>query len=146
MKKTTKFGSFLAFVLAFVFIFSPMFLLAQNNGGNSPPPTGNPPGGGNSPPPPTTISINIPNPLKVDTIYEFIRLVIDNIVLPIGGVLAVLYIMYAGFLMVTARGDEAQIKKGRAAFLHAAIGTAILLGAWVIAIVIENTINSLRTG
>jgi hypothetical protein len=102
---------------------------------------------GTNPPPSTgTGLITIPNPLKSgnsNTLYGFISDLINGVVVPIGGVLAVLYIMYAGFLMVTARGSEEQIKKGRAAFTHAAIGTAILLGAWVIATVIENTIKSL---
>ncbi len=90
------------------------------------------------------VTLSIPNPLKgSNTLYGFISDVINGVVIPIGGVLAVLYIIYSGFLMVTARGNEDQIKKGRDAFTHAAIGTAILLGAWVIATVIENTIKSL---
>jgi Type IV secretion system pilin len=88
--------------------------------------------------------VSIPNPLKgSNTLYGFISDVIQNVLIPIGGILAVLYIMYSGFLMVTARGNEDQIKKGRLAFTHAAIGTAILLGAWIIATVIQNTISSL---
>lgn len=94
----------------------------------------------------TPIDITIENPLKgSSTLYGFIKDVIDNIIVPIGGVLATLYIIYAGFLLVTARGDEKQITQGKTAFLHAAIGTAILLGAWVIATVIETTINSLTS-
>lgn len=93
-------------------------------------------------------SIKIENPLAakgVNTISDFLKLVINDLVLPIGALIAVLYIMYAGFLMVTARGDEGQLKDAKAAFTHAAIGTAILLGSWVIAEVIQTTVNSLTS-
>lgn len=94
------------------------------------------------------IEIRIENPLAargVNTISDFLKVVINDLVLPIGALIAVLYIMYAGFLMVTARGDEGQLKDAKAAFTHAAIGTAILLGSWVIAEVVQTTVNSLTS-
>ncbi len=94
------------------------------------------------------IEIRIENPLAargVNTISDFLKVVINDLVLPIGALIAVLYIMYAGFLMVTARGDESQLKDAKAAFTHAAIGTAILLGSWVIAEVVQTTVNSLTS-
>lgn len=94
------------------------------------------------------IQIKIENPLAakgVNTISDFLKVVINDLVLPIGALIAVLYIMYAGFLMVTARGDEGQLKDAKAAFTHAAIGTAILLGSWVIAEVVQTTVNSLTS-
>ncbi len=128
-------------ILVFLFLFSPILLLGGESEGPDP---GLDPGEGEGPNPVVT-TIKIQNPVRgASTLYEFISLVINNIVLPLGGVIAVLYIMYAGFLLVTARGDEKQIGEGKAAFTNAAIGTAILLGAWVIAQVIETTINQLR--
>ncbi len=134
-----KLKTFAIHALCFSFVFFPLLALADNHQNQGPTSlTGN-----EGPDPP--ISITIPNPIRgAGTIYEFISLVINNIVLPLGGVIAVLYIMYAGFLLVTARGDETQIKDGKRAFTNAAIGTAILLGSWVIASVIETTINQLR--
>lgn len=92
------------------------------------------------------VEIIIPNPLNdsIDSIPDLIRVIIDNILLPIGGVIAVVMIMYAGFLYVTGRGNPAQIKKAHSALLWAVIGAAILLGAWVISEAIENTIGQLR--
>jgi hypothetical protein len=137
-------------LFALCLLVLPLVISAQvdGGGGGSPPPPGSG-GGGGSPPPPgssgSPIRITIDNPVKGDgNIYSFITLIIDSIVLPLGGVIAVLYIMYAGFLMVTARGDAKQVAEGRTAFTNAAIGTAILLGAWVIAKVIEATIDQLR--
>jgi hypothetical protein len=93
------------------------------------------------------VKIEIPNPIgrHGDTIPALFRAIVDNIILPIGGVLAVLAFIYSGFLYVTAQGNETKIATAHRALLYTAIGTAILLGAWVISSVIENTINSLRS-
>jgi hypothetical protein len=69
---------------------------------------------------------------------------VNNILIPIGGVVAVLMIMYAGFLYVTAGGNEAKIKTAHQALTWAVIGAAILLGAWVISQAIQGTINQLK--
>jgi len=96
--------------------------------------------------------INIPSPLKMCqgstpgsdcSIPGLLNVIINNIVVPIGGVVAALMIMYAGFLYVTARGDTAQIKKAHEALLYGCIGAAILLGAKVIATAIKGTIDQL---
>ncbi len=91
------------------------------------------------------IVIQIPNPLRntTGTIPDLIIAIIDNIVLPIGGVVAVLMVMWAGFLFVTARGNEKKITDAKQAILYACIGAAILLGAKVIASAIQATINQL---
>jgi len=78
------------------------------------------------------------------TLFTLLRMIIDNILLPIGGVLAVLSFIYAGFLYVTAQGSADKLKTAHKALLYTSVGTAVLLGSWVIAKVIENTINSLR--
>ena len=79
-----------------------------------------------------------------DSLFSLLRAIIDGIVLPIGGVLAVLAFVYAGFLYVTAQGNESKLKTAHKALLYTSVRTAVLLGSWVIAKVIENTINQLR--
>jgi predicted permease len=79
------------------------------------------------------------------TLFSFLRSIIDNIILPIGGVLAVLAFIFSGFLYVMAQGNETKLKTAHNALLYTAIGTAILLGSWVLAKVIETTVNQLRT-
>jgi hypothetical protein len=72
------------------------------------------------------------NPLKADSFGQLIKNILDiitNIALPI----AALFIIWAGFLFVTARGSETQITKARTTFLWTIIGTAIVVGAKVIA-------------
>ena len=89
--------------------------------------------------------IKLKNPLKGNEsdLYGFIKLVVNNVLIPVGGVVAVLYIMYSGFLMVTAQGNTTQIEKAKKGFFYAVIGTAVLLGAWVITEGIVSTIDQI---
>ncbi len=89
-----------------------------------------PPGGKNK----------IDNPLKNDDLFAFINSIIDA-ALKIGAVVAVLAIIFAGFMFVTAQGDEEKIKTAKRILLYAAIGIVILLGARVISDVIINTVK-----
>jgi hypothetical protein len=92
----------------------------------------------------TTFNIRFPNPFRGGTtLYDFIRVVVTDIVLPIGGLISVIYIILAGFKFVTAQGDEKKIGEARQALLYGSIGAAIILGAWVIVQVIQTTIDSL---
>ena len=88
--------------------------------------------------------IEIKNPFKEETIEGLITTIIKDILIPIGSVVAVVMVIYAGFLFVTARGDTGQITKAKDALLWAVIGAAILLGAWIISEAISKTINQLR--
>ncbi len=93
---------------------------------------------------PSTGSTKISNPFSGgDTLFALLRTIINDILMPIGGVLAVLAFIYSGFLYVTAQGNETKIKTAHTALLYTAIGTAVLLGSWVLATVICNTIGQL---
>lgn len=93
-----------------------------------------------------TLSFGLENPFRFgNSLYEFIKALIDQVILPIGGVIVVVYIIYSGYLFVTAAGNESQIRKARDNFVWVVVGTAVLLGAWLIARAIENTINNLRS-
>ncbi|KKU67314.1 MAG: hypothetical protein UX89_C0016G0017 [Parcubacteria group bacterium GW2011_GWA2_47_16] len=86
----------------------------------------------------------IPNPLGADTtIVSFITTLLDTI-FPIASLVSVFFLIFAGFLMVTAGGNEEKLSKARQAFLWTVIGVAILLGAKVLSAVICGTINQLN--
>ena len=87
--------------------------------------------------PPGTICSPYPEDF---TIVSFLNFILNNIVLPIGAVIAVLFLVYAGFLFVTARGNETQLEHAKATLLWTIIGIAILFGSTVIANGIQNTI------
>lgn len=106
------------------------------------------PAGGTS----NTGGSTIPNPFNCGgaadssggcTLNVFLLSILHNIVLPLGGILAVLAFIWVGFMFVTARGNPAKIETARTALLYVAIGTAVLLGAEIIAAVIQNTANQL---
>ncbi len=89
-------------------------------------------------------SATIENPLgNTGTFAELISK-IASIVLKIGFPIAVLFIIYSGFLFVTARGSEDKIKTAKQTFTWAIIGTAVLLGAEVLALAIQATIESFK--
>lgn len=83
----------------------------------------------------------IKNPIKQNNIFCLIYDVIQGVI-GILSIVAALYIMYSGFLFVSARGNETKIKTAKSSFLNAIIGTAILLGAWAITTTIVGIINS----
>ncbi|MEX1027102.1 MAG: hypothetical protein WD049_03710 [Candidatus Paceibacterota bacterium] len=74
------------------------------------------------------------------TLMEFIQIVITDVILPIASVVVVIAIIYTGFLFVAARGNAAKLETARTAFVWTVIGTAVLLGSWVIATAIEGTL------
>lgn len=66
-----------------------------------------------------------------------------TLVYQVGLPIVVVMIVYAGFMYVRARGNPAEITKAHDAIKWTLIGTAIVLGASVISIIIQGTINSL---
>ena len=88
------------------------------------------------------VSADLENPLKSKTFADLIANV-AKIVAQIGFPIAALAIIYSGFLFVTARGNEKQLEDAKRTFLWTIIGTAILLGAWAIAIAVQTFITGL---
>lgn len=80
----------------------------------------------------------IVNPFKFRTVQELLQSIL-SIVVKIGTPIAAFFIILAGFQYVMAAGNETAIAKAHQTFLGALIGTAILLGAQVIATLLANT-------
>ena len=137
-------------LITIFFTLAPFFTFAQVGGGTNPTPGGgtNPvPGGGTNPvsgdtSQVTVIDINIPNPISVGTIPEFIQKVLEFII-TIGLPILAMAIIYSGFLFITAQGAEAQITKAKNALLFAVIGGFILLGSWLIAGAVKEALTDL---
>lgn len=120
--------------------FLPGEVLAQTGlptGGGSTNVTGEPAGG----------SAIFTNPLKdgVDSLPGLLGLVLD-IMVQIGTTIVIIAIIYAGFLYTTARGNERQITKAHTVIKGVLIGSAIILGAFVIAQVIKETAEDVIEG
>lgn len=86
----------------------------------------------------------ITNPLSnINSVNELILKILE-VVVKIGLPVIALSIIYVGFLFIKARGNDGELKTAKTAFLWVIIGAAIVLGAQVIAIAIQGTINSLK--
>ena len=88
-------------------------------------------------------SVTLENPLEADDIVELFQTIID-IVLIFAVPLIVFFIIYAGFLYVTARGDTGTIQKAHMALLYAIIGGLLILGERVLIEVIGGTVDVFR--
>ena len=123
--------------IIFYLVTNPLISYAQTNGSGT-----TQQGGGSGT---TEINAKIVNPFKLGgNLTDFFLAILNNIILPIGGIIAVLAFIWAGFLYVTAQGNQTQISQAHKALLYSAIGTAILIGSSAIALVIKNTINQLQ--
>lgn len=90
----------------------------------------------------STTSAKILNPISVNNINDFIKIILQGAI-KIGIPIIALAIIYSGFLFVQARGNPEAIKEAKSALMYTLIGAAILLGAWAIAQLISNTILAL---
>jgi heme/copper-type cytochrome/quinol oxidase subunit 2 len=93
-------------------------------------------------PPPSTGGL-IKNPISVNTLDDLIDQIL-GVVVQIGLPVVAVAIVYAGFLFVTARGNETQLTNAKKAFLWTVIGAAIVLGAFVIKTAIKSTVEGLK--
>ncbi len=90
----------------------------------------------------TGTSCTLQNPLNVTSICGLLQAILSAI-LTIGTPVAVLFLIYAGFKFVTARGNSEALVKARENLLYVCIGIALFIGAWVLGQIIANTLNQL---
>lgn len=82
------------------------------------------------------------NPLKYDSIEQLIPALLD-ILAQVGLIICTFFIIFAGFQYVIAQGNPEKIKKAHSILLWAFVGTAVLLGAKVLASILGNTLNQI---
>ncbi len=93
----------------------------------------------------TSGGLKIKNPLgdKVNTLPDLLILIIDKIVLPIGGIIVAFMIIYTGFKFVMAQGDPGELTKAKQSLMNTLIGAAIILGALSISIIIKSIVDDI---
>lgn len=84
---------------------------------------------------------SLTNPLSSTSIPDFLTKIIE-VLLIFALPLIIIYIMYAGFLFVTANGNESQLTQAKNALLWSIVGGVIVLGAKIIIEVIKGTITA----
>jgi hypothetical protein len=148
LDKNMKLKKTFAFLASFVLILVMGAAMVSAAGGGGTTNTGD--GGATNPPDGgadnkgLSLTVTLGNPFgRNANLFSVLASIIDNVLLPIGGVLAVMGFIWSGFLYVTAQGKEKQISDAHKAFKYTAIGTIILFGSRAIAEVIANTIRQL---
>jgi len=87
-------------------------------------------------------AFNFPNPIQAND-FGTVVLAIAGLMMKIGMPTATIFLLYAGFLFVTARGNDQQLAKAKQVFWYTIIGTAIIVGANAIASAVVNFARSL---
>lgn len=85
------------------------------------------------------------NPLKFNDISGFVAgalRVLVMVALPI----ITLFVVYSGFLFVTAQGNPGKLGEAKRNFLWVIIGALLIMGAWIIATLIGGTVSQLTSG
>lgn len=77
------------------------------------------------------------NPIQSQNFTDLITR-IAGIVAGLGIPVVAVVLVYAGFLFVSARGNEQKLVEAKQAFYWAIIGAALILGAFVIAVALKN--------
>jgi len=67
-------------------------------------------------------------------------------VIRIGSIIVVLMYVYVGFKFVAAQGNESKITEAKTMLLWTTIGALVLIGAQVIAMGIQATVQALTSG
>ncbi len=81
------------------------------------------------------------NPLKFSSVCGFFKQLF-NAVIMLGVPVATLFIVWAGFKFVLARGNAEALKVARKNAAYVAIGIAVFLGAWFLSQIIAATIKA----
>ncbi|MEY4440479.1 MAG: hypothetical protein RLY49_105 [Candidatus Parcubacteria bacterium] len=90
----------------------------------------------------TTSAVAFKNPLNASSVTEVMVAFFDMLV-QLGAVAVTLAIIYAGFLFVAAKGNPEELKKAKTTLFYTIIGALVLLGAQVIASIVETTLKKI---
>ncbi len=157
---TTDMKKLFMILVGVLLFISPLVVLAQGIGSDAVPPpssqtSGLPPSQTSGAPAPLqqvtnntipTGSNGVQNPLgSINSFCGLIKALIGAAI-QIGIPIAVLFIVYAGLKFVLARGNSEALISARTNFMWTVIGIAIFLGAWLLAMVIANTVNTVSQG
>ena len=89
--------------------------------------------------PPASIS----NPIKSNSFLELLNAIL-TIIVEIGTPIIIISIIFVGFKYVFAQGKPAEIQKAHSAITWVIVGSAIVIGAKVIVVIIQNTITGIK--
>lgn len=85
-------------------------------------------------------SASLDNPLAAVTVQALIQDIV-TVVQIISTPIIVFFILYSGFLFVTARGNTETLDTAKKALMYAIIGGVVIIGASAIGVIVANTAN-----
>lgn len=89
---------------------------------------------------PNESSKSLSNILSFPSVQELL-IAIVNVAIVIATPIVVFYIIWAGFLYVTARGNAEQIKKASKALMYGVVGGVIIIGGVAIVQIVSNVVK-----
>ncbi|MCK5286138.1 MAG: hypothetical protein KAJ58_02855 [Candidatus Pacebacteria bacterium] len=90
------------------------------------------------------VNVKLENPIGgTSTLAGFVTQIL-GVVKTIATPIAILAIIYSGFLFVKARGNPGELEKAKETLKWTLVGVAVLLAAELLSSVVEGTINSLK--
>lgn len=90
------------------------------------------------------IKFSVPNFLKFGSIEELVVGIL-NVFIVIATPIIVIFIVYSGFMYVTAQGNAEQVKTATRSLTYAIIGGVLILGAVALSQVLANVVNSFKS-
>ena len=88
-------------------------------------------------------STSLKNPINVSSIDELLGAIL-GFVIQLGIPVITVAIIYTGFKFVTARGNATKIEEAKRNLLYVLIGSAIILGAQALKILITGTVGEIQ--
>ena len=89
-----------------------------------------------------TSHVKLENPLAVEGVADFVALVLKVLVMVALPIIS-FFIVYSGFLFLTAQGKPENLSKAKENLVYVLIGATLILGAWVIATLIGGTVSQI---
>lgn len=82
------------------------------------------------------------NPIRTTNIYQFLQTLLQ-LVAQIAFPIIVLFLVYIGFMFISAQGNPDKLKKAREYFFWAIVGALIVLGSYALSMAIKATVDQL---
>ncbi len=98
--------------------------------------------GGTQSPNCATGQVCLENPLKFTSVEKFVEGLLRAVVMIALPIISV-FIIYAGFKYIAARGNPGKIGEAHNNFKYVLIGATLILSAWVLATLIGGTVSQL---
>jgi hypothetical protein len=86
------------------------------------------------------------DPLGGNATIESLLLKLFEIIMYVGIPVVAFFIIWSGFMFVTAQGNAEKLETARQRLLWTIIGAILLLGAWTISQAIKGTVEDIRKG